>query len=425
MTGTVLLTVAALAAHADGDTSRPTNARSPFDRALAGETATVRGQSAFTGPVLGTPQPVTTYYQTPTYGTPTTPGYTDPTFGNSVPGVAAPYSSDPWVNGGTMPYGYGNPYPGTAPGSYAIGLNGAQPYKYGWTHRYDVGYMPSVGTNIPGGGDLGIFEVNVDKEFSAPIWNNWTFTAGGQFNLRSYDGPYAKQVAVGDAFPVAGGFLPAAPELPGSVYRFGLDLRLRTPTVGPWTFEAGFNPAIASDLQTGLDDDAWLYDGNIAAYFRPNPVWTFVVGAMYWDRVDDLIIPNVGVVLTPNDYLELRLVFPKPRVSLFVGTPFGLPTWIYMQGEYHVEAYQVAIDGPAAFDTSGGGLVSADELIGIDNRRVQLEDWRVTGGFYVEGPAWTAFIEAGAAFERQIKYSATVQGFDADPAFLLRMGVRY
>ncbi len=432
MTGTVLLTVAALAAQAAGDSVAVSRSpASPFARAIAGQSATVRGQSTtFTGPVLGTPQPVTTYYQTPTYGSPT-PAYTDPSFGNVMPGGVAPYSSDPWVNGGVSPYGgmspygAGNPYPGTVSGAYSIGLNGAQPYKFGWTERADVGWIADADTNIPGGGKMNVFELNYEKELTVPVFGNWIFSAAGQYNLRLFDGPYAKRVAVGDPFPAPGGFLNAAPELPGNVHRFGLGLTLRTPSIGPWTFEGGFNPSLATDFQSSLDSDAVLFDGHLVAFLRPNPVWTFAIGAVYWDRVDDMVLPYAGVIFTPNDYLEVRLVFPKPRVSLFLGTPMGLPTWGYVQGEYHVEAYQVGINGPAANDFSGGGLVNANELIGIDSRRVQLEDWRIMGGFYTEGPAWTAFIEAGAAIEREVKYSATVQGFDVDPAFLIRMGFRY
>jgi hypothetical protein len=401
---------------------------SPFARAISADGTVVRGQTpGFTGPVLGTPQPVTTFYQTPTYVNPATPGATDPTFGTTVPGGVAPYTSDPWLNGGMMsPYGYGgNAYPGTAPGSYAIGLNGAQPYKFGWTERADVGWIAPASTNLPGDSELSVFETNYEKELTVPVFGNWIFSAAGQYNLRLFDGPFAQEVGVGDAFPVPGGTLGAAPDLPGNAHRFGLGLTLRTPALGPWTFEGGFNPSLATDFSSSLNSDAVLYDGHLVAYLRPNPVWTFAIGAAYWDRVDDIVIPYAGVVITPNEYLELRLLFPKPRISLFMGTPFGLPTWAYVQGEYHVEAYQVGIEGPRATDLNANGIVDPGELVAMDTERVQLEDWRIVGGFYTEGPAWTAFIEAGAAIEREVKYSGGVRGFDVDPGFLLRMGLRY
>ncbi|MCA9052864.1 MAG: hypothetical protein KDA75_03460, partial [Planctomycetaceae bacterium] len=411
MTGTALLTVAVLAAHAAAPTQRDVAPASPFARALDGDSIEVRGQSPmFTGPVLGSPEPVTTYYQTPTYNQSVAPsyvdpnyggvpGYSDPTFGQSVPGGTMPYTSDPWLGGGAAPYGYGG-YPGTTPGTYNIGLNGPQPYQFGFTHRYDVGWIVPAGTNLPGGGDLGVFETNLEKELTVPTFGNWIFTVGGQYNLRLYDGPEAAPLMLGDAYPVPGGTLPASAELPGAVHRIGLNLRLRTPQMGMWTFEGGFNPALATDFDSTIKDNAVLYDAHAVAFLQLNPRFMVALGAQYWDRVDNMIVPYAGVVWNPNDILEFRLLFPKPRISMFIGTPFGLPTWAYVQGEYHVEAYGIGIDGHSAIDTNGDGFVSAGEQRALGSRRVQLEDWRVVGGLYTEGPSWTSFIEAGAVLDR-------------------------
>lgn len=440
MTGTVLLTVAALAAQADGDprSVRP-SATSPFLQALtSGDSGVIRGQSpAFTGPVLGTPQPVTTYYQTPTYAPGGTPYYSDPTFGGTTPGMGvAPYTSDPWLNGGVAPYNaspspYGvSPYglggnPGGA-GGYSFGLNGPQPYRFGWTDRHDIAFIHDAGTNLGLGGDFGVDEFNFEKELTLPMTYNWVFSIAPQYNLRLYDGPFARRVALGDPFPAPGGTLPAASELPGNVHRLGLGLKLQTPTIGGiWTLEGGFNPALATDFGSSLDSDAVLYDGHLVLFGRLTPQFMVAVGAAYWDRVDDIVIPYAGVVWTPSDYLEFRLLFPKPRISLFLGAPFGLPTWAYVQGEYHVEAYQVGINGPWAIDTSMGGLVTPGEFRAVGSTRVQLEDWRVVGGLYTEGPFWTAFIEAGVVLDRTVSYSGPVTGFDVNDAFIFRMGVRY
>ncbi len=432
MTGTVLLTVAALAAHADG-APLPGNAASPFQKALAEETPPLfRAQSpVWTGPVLGPPQPVVTYYQTPTYAPEGTPANTDPTFGGLSPGTGtAPYTSDPWLTGGAAPLsGLSpsglNPYPGTAPGVYTFGLNGPQPYKFGWTFRFDSAFIHDAGTNLGLGGDFGVDEFNVEDELTVPVWYNWVFSIAPQYNLRLYDGPFARRVSLGDAYPAPGGALPAAPDLPSTAHRFGLGLKLQTPPIGIWTLEGGFNPALATDFRSSVDSDAILYDGHLVAFGRLSPQWMAAIGAAYWDRVDDLVIPYAGVVWTPNEYLEFRLLFPKPRVSLFIGTPFGLPTWAYVQGEYHVEAYQVAIGGPAAIDTSGGGLVTPGEFLAVGSTRVQLEDWRIVGGLYTEGPFWTAFLEAGIVLDREVTYKGPVRGFDPNEAFILRAGVRY
>lgn len=443
MTRTVLFTVAALAAFPSADAASLPGADSRFQAALQGDESVVRGQSGgFTGPTLGTPQPVTTYYQTPTYtpnggaavGAETysgaaTPMYSDPTFGGmTTPGYgnAAPYTSDPFLGGGMDPYGgAGSPYPGTAPGAYTFGLNGPQPYKYGWTERLDAAWIAEAGTNAAGG-DVGVFELNYEKDWVTPIFGNWIFMASPQYNLRQFDGPFSPRIAPGDAFPAIGGRLDASGELPGDVHRFGLGLKLATPSVSGWQFEFGFNPALTTDFEAGIGGESWLFDGHAVAFWRWSPTWMWAAGAAYWDRVDSMIVPIAGAVWTPNDYLEVRLLFPKPRVSLFVGTPMGTPTWLYVQGEYHVEAYQMDVNGAFANDTLvADGLVQAGELRSVGSTRVQLSDWRVMGGLYQEGAWVSRFIEAGVVLDREVEYESRVRGFDIDSAFLLRAGVRY
>ncbi|MEZ6067520.1 MAG: hypothetical protein R3B90_17830 [Planctomycetaceae bacterium] len=439
MIGTVLLTVAVLGAPLDAPAATTTRANpSLFHRAIAGNEVTVRGQSAeFTGPVLGIPEEITTYYQAPTYSpNGVTPSYVDPSFGNVVPpgyGGATPgyapqfNSTDPFLNGGVAPYGAGGyggtPYPGTAPGVYTFGLNGPQPYGVGWVEKFNFGFTAETGTNR--GGKFGTFEFDYIKELALPVANGWVFVAEPQYNLRLFNGPEVPSVTPGNAYPMAGGSLLASPELPGDVHRFGLGLKLRSPNVGGWIFEAGFNPALATDFERTLTSDAWMFDGHLAAFLQLNQRWMGAIGVAYWDRVDDIVLPYAGVVWTPNDYFEARLLFPKPRVSLFLGTPMGVATWFYVEGEYRVEAYQVDINGRSAVDTNANGLVSANELRNLGATRAQLEEWRVVGGLYMEGPMVTGFVEAGAAISREVKYDSAVQSFEPDSGFIFRTGIRF
>jgi hypothetical protein len=436
--GTAILTVAVLTAPLNGASpARSTETDSRFQQALRGdESVVVRGQSAvFTGPVLGTPESVTSYYQTPTYApNGTTPAVTDPTFGNSVaPGNVMPSTSDPFLNGGVDPYGaapYGGyqpygatPYPGTAPGIYSFGLNGPQPYDVGWLERFNVGFIATEGTDL--GSKFGVFEFDYSKEHAMPLGGGWVALAEPQYNLRLYEGPAIPAVAVGGAYPVPGGIALGSPEMPGDVHRFGLGLKVRTPNVAGWIFEGGFNPAIGTDFEQSLTSDAWMFDGHVVGFLQFNERWMGAIGAAYWDRVDDVVLPYAGIVWTPNEYLEARLLFPKPRVSLFLGTPFGIPTWAYVEGEYRIEAYQVDIKGPGAVDLNADGIVDANELVNLGPSRVQLEDWRVVGGLQMEGAFMTGFVEAGAAIGREVKYDTAVRSFKPDSAFIFRMGIRF
>lgn len=400
------------------DVSTRDNA-SPFAMALSVESSPliIRGQT----PALEAPPGNGNNYMPAPYspgGTPYTPGttqeapvispYVDPGtsglgtdgFGTispyGSPAYPAPITSDPWLGDAAVPYAA--PAPGMPNGLYSFGLNGPQPYRYGWSSRWDFGFLPSEGTSSPSVGSLGIFEMDVEKEWVAPMAWNWIFSVAPQFSLRTWDGPRG----------TAG---PPPISLPGAGYRFGLGLKMATPQYMGWSAEFGFNPAIASDLGGTLTSDGWLFDGHAVAFWRWNPYWMWALGAAYWDRVDGMVIPYAGVVYTPNQYWEFRLLFPKPRVSVFLGAPWGMPTWAYVSGEYHVEAYEVVVRPP------GGG--------GSQQTRVEFEDWRVLGGLRWEAGWLTTFVEAGWVFGREVDYERVGQDFDVDTGFIARMGFRY
>ena len=47
------------------------------------------------------------------------------------------------------------------------------------------------------------------------------------------------------------------------------------------------------------------------AFYRTSPQWTWVGGVVYWDRVNDRVLPYAGAIWIPNDHTELRLLFPE------------------------------------------------------------------------------------------------------------------
>ena len=312
-----------------------------------------------------TPQP---------YGMPQPIGSGDPFLGGGMP-YAAPSANAPWGQ-----YTYG-------------GINGAQPVRYGWNARYDFTYMPPVGTSSPDVGKLSIFGFDLEKDYIKPLPGSWVFSFAPQYNLRLLNGP-----TDGTAGPS---------NLPGSLQRFGLGLKLSTPEVYGSTLEVGFNPAFTTDFNVAASGDNMQYDAHAVWFWRWTPQFMVALGAAYWDRVDNIILPYAGIVYTPNDYLEFRLLFPKPRISVFMGTPNGVATWAYVQGEYHVESYSMEFDPGSSRD------------------KVQFTDWRVLGGFRFESGWLTTFVEAGGVFSRQVDFQKAGADFNVDPGFILRAGFRY
>lgn len=388
-----------IAAEPDAASSSGPSWVSPFGLVLGTDETveTIRGQSPGQpiAPLLGPIQDGTTTYYPPTYqGDPNAafaPAGQTPFVAPQPYGVPQPINSgDPFLNGG-MPYA--SPSPNSPFGQYSYsGINGAQPYRYGWTARYDLTYMPSEGTSSPDVGKLSILGFDLEKDYVRPLSNSWVMSIAPQYNLRLLDGPRGT---------------PGPSHLPGDLHRFGLGLKLSTPEVSGSTLEFGFNPALTTDFNVSPSGNGMQYDAHAVWFWRWNPQFMVALGAAYWDRVDDILLPYAGIVYTPNDYLEFRLLFPKPRVSLFLGTPNGVATWAYVQGEYHVESYEMELSPPGSRD------------------QVQFTDWRVLGGFRFESGWLTTFVEAGGVFGRAVEFRRQGEDFDIDPGFIARAGFRY
>jgi len=378
---------------------------SPFDYALSEpEEWTYRGQSP--QPYVAPPQGGTTYYQptspyfpnqpgTPTYGgTPTDPFANPgnpamPAPGYPAPGYQQPMMQDPWSSNAPM-----GPYiTPQEPMMYMYGMNGSQPMRFGWQDRIDAFFIPKAGTNGPNVGQFGITGVDIEKEYTTPLgMSGWVGRIAPQFGYRSWNGPK-------DPTPTT--------DLPANGYRLGLGMALQSPNFNGITYEIAFNPSVGTDFDSSLTSDAYMFDAQAAGYWRINPEWLLAFGAFYWDRVDSIILPYGGVVWTPNDIWELRILFPSSRISVFVGAPWNIPTWMYAAIEYHVEAYQVR-----------------PEMLG-EQTRVQMSDIRLTGGFRWETGSVTSFLEAGYVFGREVRYKKPGTGFDVDDAFIARIGLQY
>ncbi len=302
------------------------------------------------------------------------------------------------ANDGTMPYFggtgrdpflYGDPVLGNPDGSAVLsGINGPQPYRMGFTPRMDYTYLAPAGSQSPGHGRFSSNEFNAELAYTQTVGPGWVFTNTPQLGARLWDGP-------------------GTPTLPGSVYRLGWDFTLATPIVGLWSMQLDFNPSINSDFQSGLGRQALNLDGNAMLFYRASPQWMVVLGAGYWDRVDKIILPYAGVVWNPNDQWELRLLFPKSRVSYFVGNFNNAAHWLYATGEYHVESYQIDQPGVSA------------------HQQVQFQDWRLALGLRSDHSMYDKFIEVGYVFGRNVEFLRTTPSFNFNDTLMLRAGVKF
>ncbi|MFN0054960.1 MAG: hypothetical protein ACKV0T_22545 [Planctomycetales bacterium] len=309
---------------------------------------------------------------------------------------SSPLFGDLFGNGGGYdPFLDPSPQPGMEqfPAGPTFGAVGPQPYRFGWTSRFDIGYMPPE--SVSGGGAQGSFSI---YEFNSA----WRYTTGWpsaapqaifswtpEFNHRSWSGP-------------------TDPGLPPNVYRFGSDFELATPGNAPVSLQLGFTPALVTDFEAGVNRDTFNFDGRGILFLRSSQELQFVLGAAYWNRVDNLIIPYVGVVWTPTDRWEFRLLYPKSRISYFLGDACGCPMWVYGGVEYNVEAYQIGLTAPNGQD-----------------EKIQIADYRALFGLRAEHGHLTGFIEAGWVFDRQVEFLHGTPGFDINTGFIGRFGIRY
>jgi len=342
-------------------------------------------------------------YEDPPPGTVNPPG--DPNTFTAPPtvvpygGYPAPINSSPMMND---PFSAGVPL-GGYPQTYAPGASGAKPYRFGWQSRYDFGILPKESTtSMPAGlGGVRITEFDADWEYTTPMMLDWIFSFTQEFDLRGYHGPAANATP---APPLPNTIVPS---LPGSVFRFGWDFELATPANGPYSVQFGFNPSLNSDFQSNLSSDAWNWDGRGIIFYRPNPYLMYALGAGFWDRVNDRVVPYAGFVWTPDDRWEYRLVFPEPRISYNIGNYGWFAQYLYVRGEWHIETYEITLPAP-------GGPKS----------RVELEDWRILFGARKDFGWVSYFVEAGWVFGREVEYQRLSPGFDISSGFIARLGFR-
>ena len=101
-------------------------------------------------------------------------------------------------------------------------------------------------------------------------------------------------------------------------------------------------------------------------------------------------------------------MFPKTRVSMFIGNWGHEAKWVYAGVEYNVEAYQIGVLSPGGQD-----------------EKVQFADYRAMIGLRGEAGGVSTFGEIGWVFAREVEYLHGTPGYDINSNLYVRLGMRF
>ncbi|MES2791928.1 MAG: hypothetical protein V4719_20105, partial [Planctomycetota bacterium] len=271
---------------------------------------------------------------------------------------------------------------------FAYGCVTTTPYRLGWNAYRHAVYIPSVSTS----GVSGKFqstELNGSMRYATLLNEGLLFAGTGSWNTRYWSGP------TGIA-------------MPPYVSQFIADFQLSSLDPGPWNWMIGVTPQLSSDFQRQLTSDAYMVDARAVLFNKISPQLTLAIGAAYWDRANNYFIPYGGLIWTPDDRWEVRAMFPKSRVSYYIGNTAETDIWLYGAGEYNVEAYQIDFDDATRLKDRG-----------------EFRDYRLLLGLNAQRRRWTAFFEGGYILDRHVEFQGKTPGFGIDDAWILRAGISY
>lgn len=317
------------------------------------------------------------------------PTLTNPSFTGAFPWTAAQpvQTGDPFLNPQMM-----GQQPTNIPpqGLFSYGASNPGPQRYGFQSRLDFAWQSAAALEGSATDEFESYGIDYDLKWSAAMPSGATFNWTNQFAYRNVDagtGAYA---------------------LPSSLFRFGIDLELVSPSTAPASLRLAVTPSINTDFSGNTWDDGFQLDARGIMLFRMDDYWTLGLGAMYWDRLNDQVIPYAGLIYR-SDYWEWQLMYPESRVSLFLGNEMYFAKWFYVRAEYNVEAYGIERqNGPVPEQTE-----------------VEFSDYRILGGFRMESAYFTWFFEGGVVLDRKIEFGTAPGITGVDSGFIGQIGLRY
>lgn len=193
-------------------------------------------------------------------------------------------------------------------------------------------------------------------------------------------------------------------DLPDELYEVTLEARFIRPITDRWTADLSVKPGAFGSSDTDSAD--FRLQGRAIGIYQWRPQTKALLGIAYLDREDISMLPVVGLIWTPTDYLKLDLLFPQPRLALRTNCDCCSAWWLYLGGEF------------------GGGSWGIRRADGSQDTAT-LSDWRFLVGMERESDGLSARIEGGIGFNRRLEYVSGVGDTDLDTSVFLRTAIWY
>jgi hypothetical protein len=196
---------------------------------------------------------------------------------------------------------------------------------------------------------------------------------------------------------------PDAPDLPGHLYDFYLDIKGLIPFSQTAAVEVGVTPGLYSDFEAGTDE-ALRVGARVVGYYVASPTLKFALGVLYLDRFDVEFLPVGGIIWTPDVDTNLELTFPRGKFARRFGCCCNHEDWWFVVAEFAGGAWAIErTTGPV-------GLVDV----------AAYRDLRFSVGWERRTPSGlTGSVEAGYVFNRHLEYKSGPE-IEPDDAFMIK-----
>jgi hypothetical protein len=228
---------------------------------------------------------------------------------------------------------------------------------------------------------MGVDETEVATTINFPnfFWSGQPLHVSPVYTMSWWDGPETS-FAGPDPFPT---------ELPPRVYGTYVDFAWQPIITPQLSADLNVSVGVFSDFE-GFTSDSVRIQGTGLGVLALTPTTTLMAGATYLDRVDIKLLPAGGILYVPNPQTRWELLFPRPKVARYLTTVGNTDVWMYLNAEY-----------------GGGSWTIRRE--GADDRRMDMNDIRVGGGFeWSHQFGLRSFLEAGYVFDRELVFASGI-----------------